>query len=237
MTIGEISISSGYRSGGAKMKVFEKLLAVQAELNAPKNRQNKFGGYFYRSCEDILEALKPILKKVKATIKLSDQIVQIGERYYVNAIAYFYDIESDDGVISAEAYAREPEEKKGMDAAQITGTASSYARKYALNALLLIDDAKDPDTDEYRIEQDAKMAKADKKKTSSKKDETDASVLDSFVNDGQLKTLEMMLGKAEITQEKFCQIYNLAMISELPADKYESAVHKLEEAIKVKGGK
>ena len=218
------------------MKVFEKLLTVQKKLNAPKNRQNKFGGYSYRSCEDILEAVKPLLAEVKATIKLSDVIVQIGDRYYVNAIAYFYDIESDDGVISAEAFAREPEEKKGMDAAQITGTASSYARKYALNALLLIDDAKDPDTDEYKIEQDAKAEKAEKKKTSVKKDVVDASVLDEFVTANQLKVLEMLLEKAGITADKFNQIYNLAFISELPADKYDDAVRKLEAAIKAKKG-
>ena len=218
------------------MKVFEKLLTVQKKLNAPKNRQNKFGGYSYRSCEDILEAVKPLLAEVKATIKLSDVITQIGDRYYVNSIAYFYDIESDDGVISAEAFAREPEEKKGMDAAQITGTASSYARKYALNALLLIDDAKDPDTDEYRIEQDAKAAKVEKKKTSVKKDVVDASVLDEFVTANQLKVLEMLLEKAGITAEKFNQIYNLAFISELPVDKYDDAVRKLEAAIKAKKG-
>ena len=223
------------------MNVYEKLLAVQNELNAPKNRQNKFGGYAYRSCEDILEAVKPLLKKYKATIRLNDTIVQIGERYYVNAQAFFYDIEAKEsdplpGVTCSDAFAREPDDKKGMDAAQITGTASSYARKYALNGLLLIDDAKDPDTDEYKIEQDAKAAKAAPKKTSTKK-ETDASVLDNFVNDGQLKTLEMMLDKAGITPEKFCSIYQLAFISELPAEKYDSAVRKLEEAIKVKEGK
>ena len=213
------------------MKVYDKLLAVQTELNAPKNRQNKFGGYSYRSCEDILEAVKPLLKKNKATIRLNDTIVQIGDRYYVNATAYFYDIESEDGVVCAEAYAREPEDKKGMDAAQITGTASSYARKYALNALLLIDDAKDPDTDEYKIESDAKAERAKPKSKFSK--EADASVLDKFVNDGQLKALEMLLEKAGISVDKFNSIYGLTVLSELPSDKYDEAVHKLEEAVKM----
>ena len=212
-----------------KMKVYEKLLAVQTELNAPKNRQNKFGGYSYRSCEDILEAVKPLLKKYKAGIRLTDRIVQIGDRYYVNATAYFYDVESEDGITCADAYAREPEDKKGMDAAQITGTASSYARKYALNGLLLIDDAKDPDTDEYKIESDAKAAKVSPKA----KRADDASVLDKFVNDGQLKALEMLLSKAEIPVEKFNSIYGLTILSELPAEKYDEAVHKLEEAVKM----
>lgn len=224
------------------MTLHEKLLAVQADLNAPKNRQNKFGGYSYRSCEDILEAVKPILKKYKASIKLTDRIEMVGDRVYVNAMAYFFhaekiaDKEEAADLIMAEAYAREPAEKKGMDAAQITGTASSYARKYALNGLLLIDDAKDPDTDEYKIEQDAKAEKAQKPKSKFAK-ETDASVLDNYVNDGQLKTLEMLLDKAGVTPEKFCHIYNLTIMSELPADKYDEAVEKLEVAIKTLGGK
>lgn len=214
------------------MNVAKKLLSVQTKLKAPKNRFNTYGNYTYRNSEDILEAVKPLLEEVKASIKLTDHIEMVGDRIYVCATAIFFDTETENELISVDAYAREPAEKKGMDAAQITGTASSYARKYALNGLLLIDDAKDPDTDEYREETDAKAAKAEKK-TSTKK-EADASVLDKFVNDGQLKTLEMMLSKAGITSEKFCQIYNLAFISELPAEKYDSAVHKLEEAIKVK---
>lgn len=218
------------------MNVYEKLLKVQSKLNAPKNRQNKFGGYAYRSCEDILEAVKPLLDEVKAIIVLKDAIVQIGERYYVHAQAFFYDIESKDGtcnMVSADAYAREPEEKKGSDPAQISGASSSYARKYCLNALLLIDDAKDPDTDEYKIEQDAKVAKAEKK-SSTKKNETDASVLDKYVTDAQLKTIEMLLGKADVSVEKFNSIFGLTVISELPADKYDDAVRKLEAAVVAK---
>lgn len=226
--------------GSEEMNVYEKLLKVQTKLNAPKNRQNKFGGYSYRSCEDILEAVKPLLAEVKANIILKDGIYQIGDRFYVHAQAFFVDAENPKeeilNMVAADAYAREPEEKKGMDAAQITGTASSYARKYALNALLLIDDAKDPDTDEYKIEQDAKAAKAEKKKTSAKKEEADATDLDGFVTDAQLKTLEMLLKKAGITVEKFNSIYSLAMISELPAEKYDDAVHKLEAAVAAKKG-
>lgn len=133
------------------MNIFEKLAAVQYELNAPKDKMNKFAGYTYRSAEGILEAVKPLLKKYKATILLSDEITVKGERTYVEAIATFIDCEDLDKPHSIEvtACAREAEEKKGLDVSQITGTASSYARKYALNGLLLIDDAKDPDTDEY----------------------------------------------------------------------------------------
>lgn len=133
------------------MNIFEKLAAVQYELNAPKDKMNKFAGYTYRSAEGILEAVKPLLKKYKAAILLSDEITVKGERTYVEAIATFIDCEVLDNGHSIEvtACAREAEEKKGLDVSQITGTASSYARKYALNGLLLIDDAKDADTDEY----------------------------------------------------------------------------------------
>ena len=216
-----------------EMTVKEKLLKVQSKLNAPKNRQNRFGGYSYRSCEDILEAVKPLLAEVKAIIKLTDNIMMIGDRIYVNATAWFVDVETDE-MISADAFAREPADKKGMDAAQITGTASSYARKYALNGLLLIDDAKDPDTDEYKIESDEKAKKAAPAK---KKQEVDASVLDGFVNNAQLKTLEMLIGRAGVTAEKFCQIFSIDIMSELPAEKYDDAVSKLEVAIKTKEGK
>lgn len=212
------------------MKVNEKLLKVQTELKAPKNRKNSFGNYSYRSCEDILEAVKPLLAEVKAFIKLSDMIQQIGDRYYVNATAWFVDCENEGEMISADAYAREPEDKKGMDAAQITGTASSYARKYALNALLLIDDAKDPDTDEYKVEQEAKAAKT----TPKPKKKVDDSDLDKFINEGQLRTLEMLLEKADVSVEKFNSIFKLTVLSELPSDKYDEAVKKLEAAIKVK---
>ena len=133
------------------MSLWDKLQAVQLELKAPKNQRNKFGNYNYRSCEDILEAAKPILNKHKAAIVVGDDIVQVGERYYIKATARFYDTEKGDCVENT-AFAREAAEKKGMDEAQITGTASSYARKYALNGLLLIDDTKDADTNENHLQ-------------------------------------------------------------------------------------
>lgn len=140
----------------------EKLLAIQTELKAPKNQRNTFGGYNYRSCEDILEALKPLLKKHDCMLRISDEVEKIGERYYIKATAYLTDSgESDPGrTIANTAYAREEETQKGKDGSQITGTASSYARKYALNGLFLIDDTKDADTDEHhkQTEAPAKMA-------------------------------------------------------------------------------
>lgn len=130
------------------MSVYEKLLKVQAKLKAPKNQVNSFGKYKYRSCEDILEAVKPILVANNATIMLSDDMVAVGDRIYVKASATFIDAENGESITN-QAFAREALDKKGMDDSQITGTASSYARKYALNGLLLIDDTKDADTDEY----------------------------------------------------------------------------------------
>lgn len=142
----------------------DKLLAIQSQLKAPKSQTNKFGNYKYRSCEDILEAVKPLLKEQGLVLTLSDEIVEIGGRNYVKATATICTTvpteekteEKEDGeyrtkwihydtLSTVTAYAREEETKKGMDGSQITGAASSYARKYALNGLFLIDDAKDSD--------------------------------------------------------------------------------------------
>lgn len=116
---------------------------IQHKLKAPKGQYNSFGKYNYRSCEDILEGVKPLLKEHNLALLIDDEIVQIGERYYVKATAKITDGRE---IVSATAYAREPDTKKGMDESQITGATLSYARKYALNALLCIDDTKDADT-------------------------------------------------------------------------------------------
>lgn len=132
------------------MTVYKKLIKVQQELKAPKNQRNSFGNYNYRSAEDILEALKPILAKHEATVILSDKIIVKENLWtYAEATATFVDIETGESV-SSNGYAREAETKKGMDPSQITGSASSYARKYALNGLLLIDDSVDPDSDSHQ---------------------------------------------------------------------------------------
>ncbi|OWW45824.1 hypothetical protein B645_10715 [Enterococcus hirae 88-15-E09] len=125
----------------------EKVVTIQTELKAPKGQFNKFGNYKYRSLEDINEALKPLLAKEQLQLTVSDELVLIGERYYVKATATISD--SDGNYVEVYGYARESKDKKGMDDSQITGTASSYARKYAMNGLFLIDDTKDADTDEY----------------------------------------------------------------------------------------
>ena len=137
------------------MSVYEKLSKVQSELKAPKGQYNNFGKYKYRSCEDILEAVKPLNAKHGVVLTVGDEVVEISNRFYVKATATFVDIESGEKIINT-ALAREDDAKKGMDGSQITGTASSYARKYCLNGLYCIDDTKDADTDEYRHQQERK---------------------------------------------------------------------------------
>ena len=135
--------------------VYMKLIEVQSKLKAPKSCYNKFGNYAYRNCEDILEALKPILSEVKAVVNISDEVVLVGERYYIKATVKFIDAETGE-VVEASAMAREEENKKGMDSSQLTGSTSSYARKYALNGLFAIDDTKDSDTTNTHGKEDSK---------------------------------------------------------------------------------
>lgn len=187
-------------------KEFNIILSkVQSELNAPKGQYNKFGGFKYRSCEDIVEAVKPILAKYELTLNLSDEIVMIGDRFYIKATATITDGEN---LVSTSAFAREPLEKKGMDEPQITGTASSYARKYALNGLLAIDDTKDADTDEY-VKQ-TKEVKQEQKATP--------------------KQIEILLAyyKAE-DLEKLLAKNNISKIQDLPLTKASEIITKLKE--------
>ena len=134
------------------MNIYEKLLKAQVELKAPKGQYNSFGKYKYRSCEDILEALKPVLDKLKLTLFIKDDVIEVNTRNYVKATIVLVNIEKPDEMIETSALAREEETKKGMDGSQITGTSSSYARKYALNGLFMIDDTKDNDTSDSKIE-------------------------------------------------------------------------------------
>lgn len=127
------------------MNIYEKLTEVQNELKAPKSKYNSFGKYNYRSCEDILEAVKPILKAKRLAMTVKDDVFNIGDRFYIMATVTVYDCESDEKVTTT-AYAREDADKKGMDGSQITGSSSSYARKYALNGMFAIDDTKDADS-------------------------------------------------------------------------------------------
>lgn len=157
-----------------KLTLIQKLQKIQSELKAPKNLMNKFGGYKYRNAEGILEALKPYEDKYGVATVLTDEIEEVGGRVYVVAIATIYDCDSDQ-TITVSARAREAENKKGMDEAQITGATSSYARKYALNGLFLLDDTKDADTDEYRNEAEARAKATPKTSPAPKKEVSDES--------------------------------------------------------------
>ena len=138
--------------------ITQKLIKVQSELKAPKGQKNTFGNYNYRSAEDILEAVKPLLSEQGLLMTITDIIEQIGERYYIQAKVILTDGED---TVEVTGYARESLNKKGMDDSQITGTASSYARKYAMNGLFLIDDTKDSDSNENRTERENRAKKAD----------------------------------------------------------------------------
>lgn len=133
----------------------KELMLIQSELKAPKNQFNRFGNYNYRSCEDILEAVKPLLAKNECSLTINDDIVEVGGRIYVKATAKI--VNKDGNEVANSAFAREAEEKKGMDVSQITGSASSYARKYALNGLFCIDDTRDADATNTHGKEEKKM--------------------------------------------------------------------------------
>ena len=141
------------------MSIYTKLMNVQNELKVPKNNKNTFGNYKFRNAEDILEALKPLLKKYNATVIITDDVVTTGDRYYIKATVKFIDTETGE-TIETSALAREDETKKGMDSSQITGSTSSYARKYALNGLFAIDDTKDSDTTNKHLKDEPTLSDA-----------------------------------------------------------------------------
>jgi hypothetical protein len=173
-----------------------KLQQIQSELVAPKDKLNKFAGYNYRSAEGILEALKPHLEKHKAILTLSDEMVQVGDRVYVKAIATFT---ADGESVVTHAFAREPEDKKGSDASQITGAASSYARKYALNGLFCIDDTKDADaTNDHGMKETTKPAAVVVKPTAKDEEMVDK-IIEAFKQQTTLTELDAKMKKAEAT--------------------------------------
>lgn len=194
------------------MNIYEKLMNIQKELKAPKGQYNSFGKYKYRSCEDILESVKPLLEKYKVTIILTDKLEQIGERYYIRAMAILFDTESDNSIENT-AYAREEETKKGMDGSQITGTSSSYARKYALNGLLLIDDTKDADTDEFAKENNKGKTKEEPK--------------EKKITPGQLKALSKLYTGDNLV--KLLELNNLEKLEDMSMEKANEIILKLKK--------
>lgn len=194
------------------MNIYEKLMNIQQELKAPKSQYNSFGKYKYRSCEDILESVKPLLEKYKVTIILTDKLEQIGERYYIRAKAILIDTETNNSIENT-AYAREEETKKGMDGSQITGTSSSYARKYALNGLLLIDDTKDADTDEFTKENNKGKTKEEPK--------------EKKITPGQLKVLSKLYTGDNLV--KLLELNNLEKLEDMSMEKANEIILKLKK--------
>lgn len=197
------------------MTVYEKLLKVQKELKAPKNAYNAFGKYNYRSCEDILEGLKPVLEKYKATLFITDDILFVEGRFYVKATAIFVDIESGE-TISNTAYARESDDKRGMDSSQVTGATSSYARKYALNGLFLIDDTKDADTNEFTNQQNKKASTKSKETEHTEKNITGVDNNPNLIPEAETlisnAQIEIMESELKRTGVPLAQILDMAKV-------------------------
>lgn len=196
------------------MNIYEKLATIQQELKAPKNQYSDYGGYYYRSCEDILEGLKPCLEKVNALVVLSDELVLVGDRYYIKATATLIDIESTER-ISNTAFARETESRPKMDASQITGSSSTYARKYALNGLFCIDDVKDADSmDNRQLEE--KKPEAGKKKPEAEPKKIENSV----ISEVKVKALLARCDKEGVEPGKILKLYKVNSIADLTEAKY-----------------
>lgn len=207
------------------MSIYTTLTEIQNELKAPKNQYNSFGKYKYRSCEDTLEALKPLLLKHKATLIINDEIQETGTRIYVKAICTFV---VGDEKIQTTAYAREEESKKGMDGSQVTGASSSYARKYALNGLFLIDDTKDADTDEF-------------KEQSKKKQESGSKSKGQELTKEQINILYSMASEKGFTQKDIQNVisksFNKRSVTELSHTEYNEILDRMEKSASKKGKK
>ena len=180
------------------MNIYQSLNYIQSNLKAPKGQFNSFGKYHYRSCEDILEGVKPHLKETNTCLVISDEIVTIGDHNYIKATATLYG--ADGGAVANSAFAKEPLDKKGMDPSQITGATSSYARKYALNGLFCIDDTKDADTDAY-------TANTTQTKTKAKAPETNT-IREKRVKEEYLKSITQQMGIKQINPKLISEYIN-----------------------------
>lgn len=223
-----------------KLNGYMKLVVVQNELKVPKTNLNTFGKYYFRNCEDILEAVKPICDKHDCLIVLSDKVVNIGDRIYIEATAKFIDCEDGQLIEESKAYAREPESKKGFDEMQLTGATSSYARKYALNGLLCIDDTKDADTTNVGNEDKKQEAKKPENKTyksQSIKTGKEVTVTETssefkLVSQPQLKRLYAIMNQAGQTEESIKtfikQKFNIDSKKDLNQNQYKYLCDRLE---------
>lgn len=209
------------------MSVYEKLSHIQNEINVPKNLYNKFGNYYYRNAEAIFDTAKPVCMKYRTTLVVSDEVVNVDGRFYIKGIATLCDWDSDKEVTNV-AYAREEEAKKGMDASQVTGSCSSYARKYALNGLFNLDDNKDSDSPEKREEMEAR-AKTNAKNANNKKEKAEVMATES-----QLKMIHELGNEERIKGMK--KYYKVNELSELTINQASEAIEILKGKKEINNG-
>lgn len=203
--------------------IVKKLAKIQQTLSVPKNQFNSFGKYKYRSCEDILEGLKPCLKETNTALTITDEMVELGGRYYVKATATITDCESG-ASISNSAYAREEESKKGMDSSQITGATSSYARKYALNGLFCIDDTRDADT----MDNTDKKGSSNPKQKPKQKQEEKNEQLSQLIDNVKQESLKALMDKKGVQMELVLDRYKIRDLAQMTLGQYIDAMKGLE---------
>lgn len=198
------------------MSIGEKLFKIQQEMNVPKDLYNKYGNFYYRNAETILAEFKKAAKDLKLVLLLNDEIVEIAGKVYIKATASITDYETNEEVL-ATAYAREADKKTGMDEAQITGAASSYARKYALNGLFLLDDVKDPDSDEYKNQQEK-----DKQQIESSATQNNRNTKSPKVNQNHIISLRKTFEEKGIDESKVLVMYKVEKIDDLTIKQFKN---------------
>lgn len=206
------------------MGIYEKLLTLQAKLKVPKGQYSDFGGYYYRNCEDITEAAKPLLAEVKAVLLLTDEIVTVGNRTYVKAVAKLVDAEGD-GVVEVNGYAREVESRPKFDVAQLTGTASSYARKYALNGLFALDDAKDADA-LLPVQQPAEKPAGSQKPANNAKRQPTAKLAEK-VTSYQMGQLQALAKQKGVAVDSVVAGYKINNLQDMDTKQWAQAMNSL----------
>lgn len=208
------------------MSIGEKLFKIQQEMNVPKDLYNKYGNFYYRNAETILAEFKKAAKDLKLVLLLNDEIVEIAGKVYIKATASITDYETNEEVL-ATAYAREADKKTGMDEAQITGAASSYARKYALNGLFLLDDVKDPDSDEYKNQQGK-----DKQQIESSATQNNRNTKSPKVNQNHIISLRKIFEEKGIDESKVLVMYKVEKIDDLTIKQFKNIFDHESELIK-----
>lgn len=209
------------------MNIYEKLSLIQEEMKVPKNQYNKFGGYSYRSAEDILETAKPVLKKHGAVLMIGDTVVSVDGRFYIQATARLFSVDAPEEMISVSALAREEDMQKGMTSSQLSGATSSYARKYCLNGLFLLDDNKDADTDAYQKIKNEASAEEGKAKIEAQ-EKADKKITKAEASDLK-RMIEEMDAKTPVGERVglICQQYGVDKLEDLKKSQYTHCINAL----------